>query len=290
MAISKYLKRLENLKGKEIIVTGGTSGIGLNIVDHLLYKEADVIVLARNVDKAKEVKTKFENKYPNCHLDFIFYNQNDLASIDNAINQIIEHHSSFYAMIFNAGVLCSKKCYEGLSVTMKTNFIGTAYFIKNLLPHLKGEHRIIMQGSLVAGFKDININSLEDKTSPLRQYTISKCGVEALYYHYSNIYKGDITFYLVEPGLTSSDIIRHFSAPIRMMGKAFLKIFAQSTKKAALPAIYALQSNVKPSFIVPRSPLASRGYPKIKEFPKNRQREHLLSLVNPYIEKEAVIN
>lgn len=57
MKISRYLDNLESLENKEIIVTGGTSGIGLSIVHHLLYKHANVIILARNKNKSLEVKT-----------------------------------------------------------------------------------------------------------------------------------------------------------------------------------------------------------------------------------------
>ena len=51
MSVKKYLNKLEDLTGQKIIVTGGTSGIGLSIVKELLIKGADVVVLARNITK-----------------------------------------------------------------------------------------------------------------------------------------------------------------------------------------------------------------------------------------------
>ena len=58
MKIEKYLANLEDMTDKKVIVTGGTSGIGLSIVKHLLAKHAKVIVMARNMNKADEVKNK----------------------------------------------------------------------------------------------------------------------------------------------------------------------------------------------------------------------------------------
>ena len=283
MSVIKYLDKLENLEGKEIIVTGGTSGIGLSIVQELLYKHADVVILARDKNKAKEVKKLLEKDYPKSNISFIFYDQSDLVSIDEAIKEIEINHPSFYALIFNAGTYSRVKYNEELSPTMKTNFVGTAYFVKQLLPRLKGQHRLILQGSLVAGIHIKKIKSLEEKTRYLGQYNISKAGVEALYYHYSNIDTGETSFYLIEPGLTSTDIVRYLPTPIRQIGKLFLKIISHSNKKAALTALLALQSYVTPSYIVPRSLFTVRGYPKIKKFPKKRQRTYLLDLLDKYI-------
>ena len=77
MKISAYLDKLEDLTNKKVIVTGGTSGIGLSIVNHLLYKHAKVVVMARNMKKADEVKNKLLEKYPDNPVDFIQYDQSD---------------------------------------------------------------------------------------------------------------------------------------------------------------------------------------------------------------------
>ena len=47
MKISQYLEKLEDMTNKKVIVTGGTSGIGLSLVKHLLNKHAKVVVMAR---------------------------------------------------------------------------------------------------------------------------------------------------------------------------------------------------------------------------------------------------
>ena len=104
-----------------------------------------------------------------------------------------------------------------------------------------------------------------------------------IYYHYACMNLKDISFYLVEPGLTKSDIVREFPTPLRQLGKFFLKVASHSPNKAALTAILALQENIKPSFIVPRAFFTWRGYPKIKQFPKKRINEHLYSLVDDLV-------
>ena len=56
MSVQKYLEKFPSLENKKIIVTGGTSGIGLSIVKEVLIKGADVVIMARNLTKANEVK------------------------------------------------------------------------------------------------------------------------------------------------------------------------------------------------------------------------------------------
>ena len=282
MSVKKYLNKLEDLTGQKIIVTGGTSGIGLSIVKELLLKGADVVVLARNMTKANEVKSQLDELYPN-KTTIIQYDQSNDESVINAANLIIKEHSDFSSLILNAGTFQSKNrqsTVDDMSLTIKTNYVGLNVFLNHLLPRLEGKHRIIFQGSLVAGWRNKKIDSLKDKNlGGFQQYIISKSGVEALFYHYSKLEQNQFSFYLVEPGLTSTDIIRDFPAFIRWAGKIFLKVVSHTNDKAALTAMLAVQSTTeKGSFIVPR--FNYRGYPKIKKFPHKRERTYLYEMLD----------
>lgn len=284
MSVKKYLAKLEDLSNKQILVTGGTSGIGLSLVKELLDKQAQVVVLARNINKALEVKDSCLKTHPNNPIDIIKYDQSDNQSVKYACEEIINKYPNFYAIVLNAGVFQTKKSMtrtDDIYTTIKTNFVGLSLFLKNLIPNLKGEHRFILQGSLAAKLHEKKINSLKvNHLSSWEQYCISKSGVEALFYHYSQNDSKN-SFYLVEPGVTSTEIIRDFPTIIRVLGKGFLKVFSHSNERAALTAMVALQSTTeKNSFIVPRGPLSCAGLPKIKKFPKRRQRTYLVDLVS----------
>ena len=285
MSVKKYLDKLEDLTGQKIIVTGGTSGIGLSLVKELLSKGADVIILARNMTKANEVKAKLDELYPNRTVTIIQYDQSNDESVIKASDIIVKEHSDFTCLVLNAGVFQSKNkqsTVDDMSLTIKTNYVGVKIFLDHLLPQLKGEHRIIFQGSLVAGWHDKKITSLKDKNlSGFQQYIISKSGIEALYYHCTKLEQNQFSFYLVEPGLTSTDIVRDFPAFIRWAGKIFMKVVSHSSDKAALTAMLAMQSTTeKNSYIVPRGLGTYMGYPKIKKFPKKRERPYLIDLLN----------
>ena len=156
-----------------------------------------------------------------------------------------------------------------------------ALLLKNLVPYLKEGQRVIFQGSLGAGLCFGKIKSLkEDKPKMFRHYFISKAGIEALFYYYDKQDNLAPSFYLVEPGVTNSNIIRDFVAIIRILGKIFLKVFSHSPDKAALTAMKALQSDMKKgTYLVPKGLCTYRGLPKSKPFPKSRRREYLIEML-----------
>ena len=284
MSIKKYLDKTPDLTGKKVIVTGGTSGIGLALVKHLLYKNAIVVIMARNLKKAEEVRNNLLADYPDKTITIIKYDQSDDQSIKEACTTIINEHRDFYALVLNAGIFQSKKkmtYVDDIPLTIKTNYVGVKTILDILLPRLHEEHRLILQGSVVASWRNKKIDSLKTKKlSSFQQYIISKSGVEALFYHYSNLDNCPCSFYLVEPGLTNSEIIRDFPTPVKQMGHVFLKVASHSVNKAALTALYALDPYVeKNAFIVPRGLFSCMGYPKIRKFPKKRRRENLYNLL-----------
>ena len=285
MKISQYLEKLEDMTNKKVIVTGGTSGIGLSLVKHLLNKHAKVVVMARNMKKAEEVKNKLLEIYPDNPLEFIQYDQSDKDSIARASDIIVNEHGDFYALVLNAGLIQSSKgttYVNDVPQTINTNYVGTAILIDHLLYRLNGEHRIILQGSVVAGLNIRKVKTLKVKNlKALRQYIISKAGVEALFHYYSKKIDTNTSFYLCEPGVTNSDIIRDFPTIIRKLGHIFLKAVSHTSEKAALTAMVAMQSSTKPNaYIVPRGFLTCMGYPKFRNFPRKRERTYLIDLLN----------
>lgn len=282
MTLQKYISRIESFKDKKIILTGGTSGIGLELLKILIQKEAKVVLLVRNIEKASHVKEAIIKDYPNADISFVNYDQSDYELIDSAVKEIKAHHFDFDAIVCNAGIMLppkEDKSKQGFPLTIDTNFLGLKRFLDQLVNSFQNK-RFVLQGSLMANAKiKENHDIYSDKYPLFKQYNVSKACVESLFYYYLNN-NLDNEFILTEPGVAGTDIIRYMKQPIKAMGWVFMRMFSHSAKKASLTLLLGLTSQSKNgSFIVPRGLFAIRGYPKYKKFPNKRKREFLINKV-----------
>ena len=284
MTIAKYLNNCESLKGKTVVLTGGTSGIGKALSCHVLAKGASLILLARNIELANKTKEELINKYKDAFIDIIEYDQTSFKSIENGVNELINKYPNFDFIVLNAGVLApnkKKRSSEGYPLTIATNYLGVRHLIEFLTPKLNNHlHRYIIAGSIAAGIKvKASYDIFNSKYNSLKQYNISKACIEAYFYEISSNNKNEnIQYVLTEPGISGTNIIKGLPLLIRFLGKYFLKIFFHSPKKAALCQLRAMQSDItNGDYIIPRGPFSMSGYPIKKEFPVKRKREFLLT-------------
>ena len=281
MTIKHYLEQIESFQEKKILVTGATAGIGLELTKQLLEKDAFVVMLIRSIEKGNVVKNELLKTYPNGKIEMVQYDQSDYESIDQAVLEIKERHSDFYAFVANAGILFPKKedkSKQGNPLTIETNYLGLRKMMDSLLSLFKNK-RYVFEGSLAAGLHiPKNVDIYNGEYQLFKQYNISKACVEALFYHYYTTNKEN-EFILSEPGVASSDIIRNFHQPIRFLGKLTMTLFSHPKNKASLTMLKGLSRDSKNGdYYVPRGFLTYRGFPKKKAFPKYRRREFLINL------------
>lgn len=273
MNISSYINKLDSFKNKKVVLIGGTSGIGLELLKHLVNLDAKVILLAVE----KEIGTSLKDEYQ--LEDYIYYDQSSFEAIDRTINELIDKHPDFTTIVLNAGVLGSKKILDnGYLATIGINYIGARYFIDNISPLIKHNVRFVIAGSFVGAFHlNKKIDLKDHNLSTFTQYNVSKIYLEAYFYKlYKDNKYPNIEYVLTEPGLTNSGIIRSFNKVVRFLGKYFLKWFFHSPRKASLCLLTGISDKAhNGDFITPRGLFTLSGYPKIKSFPKKRRRSFL---------------
>jgi 3-oxoacyl-[acyl-carrier protein] reductase len=148
-----------SLKGKSVMVTGGSKGIGKGIARVFAKAGCKVLIVARNQDQAKA--TADELAKAGGMAAAFGADVTDFGSMQKAADFAVKTHGGLDVLCANAGIFPQVKIEEMSTetwdVTVDTNLKGTFLSVKACLPALKksGEGRIILTSSItgpVTGF------------------------------------------------------------------------------------------------------------------------------------------
>lgn len=126
------------VRDKVIIVTGGGSGIGRELVLHLLSKEAKVIAIDINESALQETVALVGK---NTLLKTFVIDITNKASVEELVDKSIASYGFVDGIINNAGIIqpfvkLNDLSYEVIERVIKVNLYGTLYITKAFLPHL----------------------------------------------------------------------------------------------------------------------------------------------------------
>ena len=127
------------VQNKVIIVTGGGSGMGRELVLNLLSKGARVVAIDINETTLQE--TLALAGVNSGSLSTFVVDITNKNSIEKLLNDAVEVFGAVDGIINNAGIIqpfikVNELNYEAIERVMNINFYGTLYMIKTFLPHL----------------------------------------------------------------------------------------------------------------------------------------------------------
>ena len=162
---------MNDLKNKNIIITGATGGIGNAIVKKLNDNNANILATGTKVEKLNELKTKFNN----IKIVKFDISQNDKIEefIENATQDL---GGNLDCIVNNAGITQDNLAIrmnldewkKVININLTSSFLLSKFSIKKMLKNKSG--------------KIINITSVVGHTGNLGQanYTASKAGIVAM--------------------------------------------------------------------------------------------------------------
>ena len=136
------------MKEKIVFVTGANKGIGFGIAKHLGKSGWQVIIGARDEQRAEKAISELKSAGVNV-LGWVSIELRDLNSIEQAAKEIQEKYASLSLLVNNAGIPGDMSVnsehteLSDIKETLDVNFIGTFALTKALIPLLtKNEGRI----------------------------------------------------------------------------------------------------------------------------------------------------
>ncbi len=261
--------KISDLSGKVAIVTGSSSGIGLETARVLAGKNATTIVAVRNPEKGDNVVARIKMEYPSASVSFMVLDLADLESIRQFADAFCAQYDRLDLLINNAGVMVPpySKTANGFELQMGTNHMGHFALTAHVMDLLFSTEnaRVVNVSSIAHKQGRINFDDLpwEQRTyKAMQAYSDSKIANLYFTYELAKKLEGNPDAPIVvaaHPGWTATDLQRH-SGLFNFMNR----FIAQDIAMGALPTLYAA---VGPSvqsgdYYGPEGMIEFKGYPK----------------------------
>lgn len=281
MATSNWnTENIPDQKGRVIIITGATSGLGKEAARVLAGKNASVIMAVRNVRKGEVVADGIRKEFPDADVSVRNLDLSSLVSVERFTQGIKRDFERLDILVNNAGVMMCPyaKTEDGFEIQMGTNHLGHFALTGQLMPLLKNTKgsRIVATSSV--GHRAGNI-SFSDINWERRKYNKSRAYGDSklanLYFTYELAGRigrnGDTPkVTAAHPGWTRTELQRH-SGGIQFLNN----FFSQGPDMGVLPTLRAaFDPEAEPGdYFGPSRLFEMQGYPvKVKSNGRSRNR------------------
>ncbi len=151
---------------RQILVTGGNSGIGLEMVRAFIKAGHEVMIAARDLGKTLGVIRVLEQEVPGARLHAVALDLADFDSIDAAARQILTTLTQLDTVMLNAGSYTNglRTQDNGLESMIGSMHFGHFRLMEHLLPQLKvaAEARVVVTSSVAHWTGTIDEASFRD--------------------------------------------------------------------------------------------------------------------------------
>jgi len=147
---------MENIKGKVVVITGASSGLGAATARLLSAEGANVMLGARRVDRIQSLADELNAKGGKAIA--IATDVTDHDQVKNLVDAAVQKYGRIDVMINNAGLMphspLERLKIDDWNRTIDVNIKGVLYGIAAALPHMKQQKAgHIINVSSVAGHK-----------------------------------------------------------------------------------------------------------------------------------------
>ncbi|HVY78261.1 MAG TPA: oxidoreductase [Solirubrobacterales bacterium] len=132
------LADIPDQSGRTAVVTGANGGLGLETARALAGAGADVVMAARNQQRAAEAMEQIRGAVPDARLSLVELDLGSLDSVRRAAEQILGAHETIDLLVNNAGVMGipERRTADGFEMQFGVDHLGHFALTARLLPAL----------------------------------------------------------------------------------------------------------------------------------------------------------
>ncbi len=263
--------------GKTVVITGPTSGIGLAAACDLAHRGARIVMIARNMQKAADVRQQITSWTGNQNIAVYPADMGDVNQIRQAADTILKNES-IDVLINNAGALFTTRQLTnlGLEKTFATDLLGPFALTEMLIPGLASSEdpRIINVSSGGMYTQGLHVNDLQYIKEPYdgaKAYARAKRGLVILTEIWAQrLASQGITVHAMHPGwVRTPGVKRSLPGFYRLMDR-FLRTPQEGADTIVWLATAPGTELGTGLFWLDRTPRTTHVFPSTMESPEQR--------------------
>ena len=228
------------MKGKIVLITGATSGLGKETARALARLGVTIVMTTRDIQKGEQTKQELIASTQNKNIDVMFCDLSSFVSIRKFCAEFLQKYHALHVLVNNAGVsnFHRRVSKDGIEETFAVNYLAPFLMTNLLLERLKqsAPSRIV---NVASGFNSgtIQFDDLEFTKgySAFKVYGHSKIALILFTRLLASKLEGTgVLVNCVNPGMSRTNLGRDAGAVSRM----FFKIFGKSPVKGAQTMVY----------------------------------------------------
>ncbi|WP_111217004.1 SDR family NAD(P)-dependent oxidoreductase [Rhizobium tumorigenes] len=208
-----------DLTGKRVLVTGVSSGLGVETARALVSHGAQVVGAARDLAKARLATEGVRQAAVDGggSFELVELDLTSLASIRACSDRLLEDSKTFDIVIANAGVMATPlgRTADGFETQFGTNHLGHFLLVNRVAPMIADNGRLVVLSSAGHRMADINLDDPNFERSaydPWVAYARSKTANSLFAVEFDRRHRGrGIRAAAVMPGVISTGLIRHMT-------------------------------------------------------------------------------
>ena len=266
-------------EGRRVLITGATSGIGLEAAKAMAARGAHVLLGARDAGRGEAARAQVVAAAPTARVDVVDLDVADLSSVQRAAGRILEEHGRLDVLLNNAGVMATplRRTVDGFELQLGTNHFGHFALTGRLLPALEAAEtpRVVTVSSGAHRMGRIDFDDLDAERRYRKWAAYGQSKLANLLFTFELQRRAEAAGSTLEalachPGFASTKLQ---GAGPRMAGQtrraglteSLTRLIGQSAAAGALPTLYAATDPAARGgdYVGPSGPGEMRGGPTL---------------------------
>ena len=145
-----------DFKNKNVVITGGSTGIGFSTAQAFIQSGANVWITGRNAENLQQASKKINSQ----KLKTVISDTSKLSGIETLEKQIAESGNKLDVLFLNAGIATFSTIEQtteaDFDAQFNTNVKGAFFTLQKMIPHLADGASVVFTSSTVATASMIN--------------------------------------------------------------------------------------------------------------------------------------